>query len=79
MSDQCHRQIDDAARQTAGVHEFAGKHEERDGHQHEVVGAVDGVLRDQLRVEHVHVQHQRDAADHQREGDWHAKRHGAEQ
>ena len=67
VADPGHRHGDDPPRHAAGVHEFAGQHEEGDGHQNEVVGAVDGVLRDQLRIEHVHVQHQCDAADHQRE------------
>ena len=79
MTDQRHRQVDDAARQAAGVHELAGKDEEGHRHENEVVGSVDGVLGDQLRIEHSHVQHQRNAANHQGKGDRHAERHGAEQ
>ena len=43
------------------------------------VGAVDDVLRDDLRIEDIELNHQRDAADDQREGDRHAERHGAQQ
>ena len=66
-------------RQAADVHDLAGQHEEGHGQQREAVGAVDHVLRQDLRVEHVQVPHQRDAADEQRVGDGHAQRHGAEQ
>ena len=66
-------------RQSAGVHDLAGEDEERHGHQRKAVGAVDQVLRDDLRVHHVEVVHQRHAADQQRERDRHAERHRAEQ
>jgi hypothetical protein len=79
VADQGHGELHDAARQAAGVHDLAGQHEEGHGQQREAVGAFDGVLREDLRVEHVHVPHQRGAAGEQREGDRHAERHGAEQ
>ena len=47
--------------------------------QRKAVGAVDDVLGDDLRIEHVQRMHQRDAADDQRKCDRHAQRHGAEQ
>ncbi len=49
MADEGQRHIDDAARQAAGVHDLAGQHEERHGHQREAVGPVDDVLRDDLQ------------------------------
>jgi hypothetical protein len=71
--------IDDAPGQPSLVHDLAGEHEERNGHQRKAVGAIDDVLRHDLRIEHVDRAHQCDAADDQREGDRHAQRHGAEQ
>src|SRR5439155_18364444 len=55
------------------------QHEERHGQQREAVGALDGVLREDLRVEHPHVPHQRGAAGEQRERDRDAQCHGAQQ
>ena len=79
MPDEWQRDIDDALGEAALVHDFAGQHEERHGHQRKAVGAVDDVLRDDLRIEDVERMHQRDAADQQRECDRHPDRHGAEQ
>ena len=79
MPDQGHGEGDDAARQAAGVHDLAGQHEERHGQQRKAVGAFGGVLRQDLRIEHVQVPHQRRAAQQQRERDRHPQRHGAEQ
>jgi hypothetical protein len=78
MADQRHGDVDNARCQSAPVHEFAGEHEERHGHQRETVRAVDDVLRDDLGIEYVEGHHQRDPADEQRIGDGHADRHGAE-
>ena len=63
VADERQRDVDDALRQAADVHDLAGQHEERHRHQREAVGAVDHVLREDLRVEDVEVPHQRDAAD----------------
>jgi hypothetical protein len=79
VAHQRQRHVDDALRQAAGVHDLAGEHEERHRHEREAVGAVDEVLRDDLRIHHVEVIHQGDAADEQRERDRHADRHGTQQ
>jgi hypothetical protein len=55
VADHRERHVDDAPRQAAGVHDLAGQHEEGHGQQREAVGAVDQVLRQDLRVEHVQV------------------------
>jgi hypothetical protein len=47
------------AGQSAGVQDHAREHEEGHRHQREAVGAVDEVLRDDLRVEYVEVVHRR--------------------
>ncbi len=75
---QRERHVDDAFRQAAGVHDLACQQEERGGHQREAVGAGDEVLRDDLRVHHVELVHERDAAHEQRERDRHSERHGAQ-
>ena len=79
VADQRQREIDDPLGQPAGVHQLAGEQEERDRQQHERVGAVEDLLRDDLAVVDAEVRHQRDAADDQRERDRHADRHGAHQ
>jgi hypothetical protein len=73
------RHIDDAARQAADVHQLAG--EEEEGHRQEriAVGAVDQVLRQDLRVEHAELPHQRGPAHQQGERDRDADRHRREQ
>ena len=55
VADQRQREVDDAPRQAADVHDLAGQHEERHRQQREAVGAVDHVLRQDLGVEHVQV------------------------
>ena len=79
MADQRQRDVDDPLGQSAAVHDLAGQHEEGDGHQGKTVGAVDDVLGDDLGVENIQRMHQRDAADDQRERNWHPQRHRAEQ
>ncbi len=79
VADRGQRDVDDALREAAGVHDLAGQHEERHRHQRKAVGTVDQVLRDDLRVEDVEVIHQRDAAEQQRVRDRHADRHAAEE
>src|SRR5207253_4193688 len=59
--------------------DLAGEHEERHCHQWKAVGAVDQVLRDDLRVHHVQMKHEGNTADEQRERDRHSDRHRAEQ
>ncbi len=49
VAHQRQREVDDAARQAADVHDLAGQHEEGHGQQREAVGAVDQVLRQDLR------------------------------
>ncbi|OMP13249.1 hypothetical protein COLO4_02012 [Corchorus olitorius] len=78
MADQRNRKVDDAARQTAGIHQFTGQDEEGNGEQREGIGAGDHVLGDDRRIEHAHVPHQHDAAEHQRKGNGNADGHGAE-
>ena len=75
MADQRHREFDDALGQPALVHDLAGQQEEGHGQQRVVVGAAQQVLRQDLGLEHVHVPHQRHAADQQRERDRNADRH----
>ncbi len=79
MTDTGDCEIYDAPRQSAGVHQFTGENKERDGEEREGIGARDHVLSDDLGIEHAHVPHEHDAAEHQREGDRHADCHGAEQ
>jgi len=69
----------DALGQTPRVHDLAGQHEEGHGQQREAVGPLHQVLRQDLRVEVVQLQHQRHARDQQRVGDGHAQRHGQQQ
>jgi hypothetical protein len=79
MADERAGELDDALRQPAGVHELAGEDEERHGHQHEVVGTADGVLRDDLGVELIELQHDADAGHEQCEGDRHADGDGGDE
>jgi hypothetical protein len=79
MADQREREIDDALGEPAGVHDLSGENEKRHGKQREAVRAVDQVLREDLRIELVEVDHQGDAAGEQREGDRNAERHRPEQ
>ena len=76
MSDEGKRDVDDAFGQSAGIHDLASENEERHGEEGKAVNAVDDVLRDDLRIHHVHVEHQRNAADEQRKRDGHADCHG---
>jgi hypothetical protein len=78
VADQRHGEVHDAPGQAAGVHDLAGQHEEGHGQQRKAVGAVDHVLRQDLRVEHVEVPHQRGAAQQQGERNGHAQRHRAD-
>ncbi|MNY22302.1 hypothetical protein D3C86_1559020 [compost metagenome] len=79
MAEQRHRQGDDAPRQAAGVHQLAGEHEERDRQQREAVGTADQVLREDLRIETVQLDHQGDTGQHQGEGHRDAHGHGTQQ
>ncbi len=51
MPDQGQREIHDALRKTAGIHQLAGQHEERDGQQNEAIRAIEHLLRDHLCIE----------------------------
>ena len=73
------RQIDDPLRQPSDVHDLPGQHEERHRQQRKTVRPVDHVLRQDLRIEHVQVQHQRHAAHQQRIGDRHPDQHRRQQ
>ena len=59
----------DAFRQAAGSHDFTGEHEEGNGHQRIVVGAVEHARRDGHRVPHVGVEHEHHGAEHEHHGD----------
>ena len=79
VADHHQRHVDDAPRQAADVHHLAGEQEEGHREQRVAVGAVDQVLRQDLRVEHPELPHQRRAADEQGERDRDADRHRREQ
>jgi len=53
VAHQRHGEVNNAAGQAARVHHLACEHEERHGQQRKAVSAVDDVLRQDLRVEHV--------------------------
>ena len=78
MADQRQREVHDAPGQPASVHHLASQHEEGNSQQRKAVGAFDDVLRQNLRIEHVHVPHQGGAAQQQRKSDGNAQRHGGE-
>ncbi len=75
MTNQRHRKVDNPARQATGIHHLAGKHEERHRKQGKTVGSFNDVLREDLRVEHAEMPHQRGAAEQQGECDGHTQRH----
>lgn len=79
MTEEGLRQVDDAPRQAARVHQLAGQHEEGHGQQRKAVDAGQHVLRQQLGVEEVEMPHQRDRGQHQGEGDGRTQRHGDEE
>ena len=63
MADHRVGDFDDLMGNAAFVHNFAGQHEERDGHQREVVRPRDEVLRQDLGIERIEVEHQGYTAD----------------
>ncbi|MOA52275.1 hypothetical protein D3C78_1755470 [compost metagenome] len=73
MADEHAGQTHDAARNAARVHEFACQHEQGHGHQREAVGARQHVLRQDLGVEEIQLEHHRQGAEQQREGNRHAQ------
>ena len=79
MAHASHCKVHDAARQTTRIHDFASQHKEWHSQQGEAVGAFDQVLRQDLRIKHVHVPHQRSAAQQQRERDGNTQRHRTHQ
>ena len=79
MTDERDCKVDDAAGQAAGIHQFASQDEKGNGKQGEGVRARDHVLGNDGGVEHAHVPHEHDAAEHQRERDGNANRHGSQQ
>ena len=79
VADEGEREVDDPLRQAADVHDLAGEDEERRGEQREAVGAVDDVLRQDLRIEHLQLPHQGDARGEQRERDRDAEQHRRDQ
>ena len=75
MPNQAQRHVDDAAGEPAGIHELPGQHEEWCGQQNEVIGSVDQVLGDQLRVEDPQVPHHGRPGQKKRKSDGHAECH----
>ena len=73
------RQVDDASRDAARVHQLARKNEERDRQELVAVGTVDQVLRHDLGVEQPEHEHQREAGGEQRKGDGDPHRNGDEE
>ena len=73
VADEHAGRVDDAARDAAGIHQLAGQHEQRHGHQREAVGAGQHVLRQDLGIEEIQLEHHGDRAEQQREGDGHAQ------
>ena len=79
MADEGKGNVDDALRQAAGIHNLTGENEERHGDEDEAVSAVENVLCDDLGIEDVEIEHQRDAAEQQGVGDRHADGHGPQE
>ncbi len=76
---QRHGNVDDAFGQATDIHDLAGQHEERHGHQWEAVRPVEQVLGNDLRVEQIQVEHQRHTDHQQGKRDGHAQCHAAHQ
>ncbi len=74
MPNQRQCEIDDAFRQPACIHQFAGQQKERNGEQLKAVCAENHVLRDDLRIEDAEPPHQRHGTHNERERDRHARR-----
>jgi hypothetical protein len=75
VPDDRHGHAHDALGEAAGIHDLAGEEEERNRHQREGRRAVDQVLRDDLRVDDVELEHQRHGGQQDGEGDRYADEH----
>ena len=61
MPDQGNSQIHDALGQPADIHDLASQHEKGDRQQREAVSAIDHILRKNLCIKYIQMQHQREA------------------
>ncbi len=72
-------EVDNTSGQATRIHQLTSQNEERDSQQRECICACNHVLRDDLRIEHVHVPHKSDTTEHKRESDRNADGHSADE